>query len=214
MLMNLLVELERPHPFAEFDLGSPLKESIPLFLEGFDEIKRSGREPGIHPMIRITVYNMIQTQSRTYENGAVYNELKCGIHGGLLGNRRFHAPNNNEPVTLTCGHTFCRGCLLGPPLLAAYPTCGANIILPVAAMAPTANIKKLVSERLKPIGAAVVPAAPLVAAHQPAYGAYGAYAAPPAYGGYPHYYYGGRRRKQTRKSKKNANRKRRNTRRN
>lgn len=154
-LAGILVPLNRVPGFFPSDFPDQLKHVTNTFLYGFDEIKRNGYEPGIHPMIRIAIYSIIQSQSRSREHGAVYDELKCAIHGGLLGNRGYPSMNHNDPVTLSCGHTFCRGCLLSPAVVLACPTCRENIVYDVVTMPPSAEILKLVRDRLKPAGAIV-----------------------------------------------------------
>jgi len=74
---------------------------------------------------RMIVYQMIQAQQPVSGGeGALYTDLKCSICTELAGSTP--TPSNPDPVALSCGHIFCRFCVLesirGNPALGC-PTC-------------------------------------------------------------------------------------------
>jgi hypothetical protein len=116
----------------------------------------NGGEAGDVRGIRKIVYDVIQSQTVSQENGAIYNELKCPIHFGLLGAAQYPVATQNEPITLTCGHTFCRGCVSPPypnPQLTHCPNCREPIRYPIAQLRVNTSIKSIL-ERLTPMAAA------------------------------------------------------------
>jgi hypothetical protein len=56
---------------------------------------------------RKVVYDIIQSQLR--REGAIYDLLKCAICVDLVGTTP--SPSSVSPITLPCGHSFCRQCI-------------------------------------------------------------------------------------------------------
>ena len=81
-----------------------LKSAITLLIEAATIIK-SVPDAGQSSMLRWRLYQTIQAQEGG-DDAALYKELRCSIHLGLAG-------ECSDPVTLPCGHSFCKTCL-GP----------------------------------------------------------------------------------------------------
>ena len=79
-------------------IPNPLEEVI----KKLDECKvllQSIPNAGECSTVRWKIYGIIQAQQGDC-NGALYKELRCSIHLGLIG-------ENRSPVTLPCGHNYC-----------------------------------------------------------------------------------------------------------
>ena len=94
--------------------------------------------------LRWRIYEMIQSQGGS-DNSAMYKELGCSIHMGLAG-------EVSEPVTLPCGHTFCKTCIA--PLFAGSvsqrkcPQCRAAITITYQSLQPNTAVKGIVAHLL------------------------------------------------------------------
>jgi hypothetical protein len=119
-------------------------------------------------LVRQKVYQLIQAQTQRANEGAVMNELQCTIHLNLLGTLGSATPADNMPVTLTCGHTFCRGCIQGifnMPIAAPFsparkcPICNQPIAVNPAVLghnvAITEILRRILPQRVGPGGAPV-----------------------------------------------------------
>jgi len=88
------------------DGGSPeekkLRPAITL-LKTVATIVKSVPDAGENPTLRWRLYQAIQAQEGG-DNAALYKELRCSIHLGLAG-------ECSDPVTLPCGHSFCKTCI-------------------------------------------------------------------------------------------------------
>ena len=103
-------------------------------------------DAGQSPTLRWRLYQLIQAQ-KNGEDAAFYKELRCAIHLGLCGEA-------GDPVTLPCGHSFCRPCItpvVGSAQAAARkcPSCRVPITLALADLKATVAIKCIV-DRLLP----------------------------------------------------------------
>ena len=117
-------------------------------------------------LVRQKVYQLIQAQTQVANGGAVMNELQCTIHLNLLGTLGSATPADNMPVTLTCGHTFCRGCIqtvfnMPAPAARKCPLCNQPIAVNPAVLkhnvAITEILRRILPQRVGP-GGALVPA--------------------------------------------------------
>jgi hypothetical protein len=72
----------------------------------------SSSSSSIH--LRWHIYQLLQAQAGDDGLGALYKELRCSIHLGLMG-------ENGPPYTLPCGHSFCYDCLVS--LFASVTNC-------------------------------------------------------------------------------------------
>ena len=117
-------------------------------------------------LVRQKVYQLIQAQTQVANEGAVMNELQCAIHFNLLGTRGSATPADNMPVTLTCGHTFCRICIqtvfnMPAPAARRCPLCNQPIAVNPAVLghnvAITEILRRILPQRIGP-GGALVPA--------------------------------------------------------
>jgi hypothetical protein len=106
-----------------------LKAAAVLVQEA-SEIAKTIPNAGESVELRWRIYQMIQSQAES-DNAALYKELRCPIHLGLAG-------ENSDPVTLPCGHTFCKTCIAG--LFGATttprkcPQCRADITVSYASL--------------------------------------------------------------------------------
>ena len=60
---------------------------------------------GNNTHVRWGIYQLLQAQ-QSDGDCAIYKELRCSIHLGLMGEHE-----NSPPVTLPCGHTYCKECI-------------------------------------------------------------------------------------------------------
>lgn len=67
-------------------------------------LKDESSSPSSSIYLRWHIYQLLQAQAGDDGLGALYKELRCSIHLGLVG-------ENGAPYTLACGHTFCYDCL-------------------------------------------------------------------------------------------------------
>jgi hypothetical protein len=79
-----------------------LDEIIKRLEECIDRLK-AVPDAGNSVHLRWTIYKLLQAQ-QSDGDCAIYKELRCSIHLGLAG-------ENGPPVTLPCGHTYCRSCI-------------------------------------------------------------------------------------------------------
>ena len=79
-----------------------LRPAIVLLQEAAD-ITMSVPDAGASGGLRSRLYHAVQAQDG-HDDAAFYKELRCSIHIGLAGEL-------SDPVTLPCGHTFCKTCV-------------------------------------------------------------------------------------------------------
>ena len=84
------------------DEAKRLRPAIVLLQEAA-EIAKTVPDAGSSGGLRWRIYQVVQAQEGD-DNAAFYKELRCSIHLGLAG-------ETSEPVTLPCGHTFCKTCI-------------------------------------------------------------------------------------------------------
>lgn len=89
-------------------------EAILEQLESLIEQIRALPDAGNSIHLRWNIYKLLQAQ-KSDGDCAIYKELRCSIHLGLVG-------ENGSPVTLSCGHTYCRSCI-APIFHTHYPKC-------------------------------------------------------------------------------------------
>lgn len=151
-----------------------------ILLKEASDIAKTVPDAGESIELRWRVYEMIQSQTGS-ANAALYKELACPIHLGLAG-------EISEPVTLACGHTFCKTCIshiftgVGQR---KCPQCRAPITVTYASLQPNLAIKGIVAHLL-PRGStydmAAIAAADAAVAEATALPLVGG-----GYGGYNHY---------------------------
>jgi len=110
------------------------------------EIIKSVPGAGQHGTIRWRIYQLIQAQEGD-DNAALYKELKCAIHLGLAG-------ECSDPVTLPCGHSFCKTCI-APMYYASVqlgqrkcPQCREQIIVSYHSLRTNVAIKGMTNHLL------------------------------------------------------------------
>ena len=109
-------------------------------LEKCIELVKAIPDASLSPVFRWRVYEFLQAQKGDLANtAAIYKELNCSIHLGLMGEM-------GAPVTLPCGHTYCRDCLEGV-MARKCPDCRADI--PYITLHNNVAIKSIV-DRLMP----------------------------------------------------------------
>ena len=164
-----------------------LKPAIMLLTEA-STIIRTVPDAGESGTLRWRLYQAVQAQGGS-DNAALFKELRCAIHLGLAG-------ECSDPVTLPCGHSFCKTCI------APFFYAGASVsnrkcphcreIITVSYQQLKTNVAiKGVTAHLMPLGAehdmaaiAAVEARVAPAAPAAAYGGGAAYGSSTAYGGY------------------------------
>lgn len=110
------------------------------------EIIKSVPGAGQHGMIRWRIYQLIQAQEGD-DNAALYKELKCSIHLGLAG-------ECSDPVTLPCGHSFCKTCIAPmyyisvPASQRKCPQCREQITVSYSSLRPNVAIKGMTNHLL------------------------------------------------------------------
>ena len=120
-----------------------------ILLKEAAEISRSVPEAGDSGALRWRLYQAVQAQEGSTDS-AFYKELRCTVHLGLAG-------ENSDPVTLPCGHTFCKTCIA--PLYTASvlqrnrtcPQCRERITVEYTDLKPNVAIKGVV-DHLLPLG--------------------------------------------------------------
>lgn len=137
---------------AGLDGGSPeekrLRPAIALLHEAAT-IVRTVPDAGENPTLRWRLYQAIQAQEGG-DNAALYKELRCSIHLGLAG-------ECSDPVTLPCGHSFCKTCV-APFYYSGVsasqrkcPQCRELITVPYSSLKPNVAINGVTSHLL-PLG--------------------------------------------------------------
>ncbi len=109
-------------------------------------------DAGHYPGIRKAIYQLIQAQSPDKSEGAIIGEVQCPIHQGLIGTAGGQDQAQKQPVTISCGHTFCRGCISVAYAMNAQrrcPTCRAPMTANPSTLPTNIMINSIVS-RLKP----------------------------------------------------------------
>jgi len=120
-----------------------LKPAVVLLREAAD-ITKTVAGAGESVELRWRIYEMIQSQAGS-DNAALYKELSCSIHLGLAGEL-------SEPITLPCGHTFCKTCVA--PLYTGSinqrkcPSCRVNIAVAYETLKPNMAIKGVIAHLL------------------------------------------------------------------
>lgn len=119
-----------------------LKPAVVLLQEAAS-ITKGVPDAGESVELRWRIYEMIQAQAGD-GNAALYKELRCSIHLGLAG-------EISEPVTLPCGHTYCKTCVA--PLFTTggqrkCPQCREVITVSYASLKPNVAIKGIVAHLL------------------------------------------------------------------
>jgi hypothetical protein len=111
---------------------------------------------GASSTLRWRIYQLIQAQEGD-DNAAFYKELKCAIHLGLAG-------ECSDPVTLPCGHSFCKTCVAPMYYISVQPSqrrcpqCREQITVAYSSLKPNVAIKG-VTNHLLPLGTTHDPAA-------------------------------------------------------
>lgn len=140
----LIAAIEIPGRSAEAQALQPaislIEQAIPI-VQGVREAGDSGR-------LRSRIYQLLQAQKNDGDS-AIYKELRCSVCMDLAG-------INGPPVTIGCGHTYCKGCIVpiatGPPSGRKCPDCRVSIIVDGSRLAANVAIKGIV-ERLLPLAA-------------------------------------------------------------
>ena len=135
------------------------------------------RVPGNHPagvdgrdpLVRRRVYYDIQSQLSPGGDyvGAMYNDLKCTVCRNIFGLNSDHPPLERRPITLTCGHTFCKGCM---KLRASCITCDVPFRVPIGEIQANVVLETVVT-RIIPESVELARRADIVAASGPEPGA-------------------------------------------
>ena len=160
-----------------------LRPAIVLLQEAA-EIAKTVPDAGSSGGLRWRLYQAVQAQEGD-DNAAFYKELRCSIHLGLAG-------ETSDPVTLPCGHTYCKTCIapfykVGASVGARKcPQCREPITVSYQSLKVNVAIKGIV-DHLLPRGHAYDEAAIAAAEAQIAVPA----ATAPAYAGGGGGYYGG-----------------------
>ena len=141
--------------------------------------------------LRWRLYQTVQAQEGS-DNAAFFKELRCSIHLGLAG-------EISEPVTLPCGHSFCKTCLATfftmPMHQRKCPQCREQITVTYQNLRTNVAIKGVV-DHLLPMGhvydeATIQAAEARIAAYATANATASAAAANTGYHGWPSQYYAG-----------------------
>lgn len=125
-----------------------LLPAITLLKESAEIIKAIS-DAGSSTMLRWRIYQLIQAQEGS-DNAALYKELRCPIHLGLAG-------EYSDPVTLPCGHSFCKTCIapLYTPTISATnrkcPQCRIPITVSYDSLKTNVCIKGI-TDHLLPLG--------------------------------------------------------------
>jgi hypothetical protein len=157
------------------EAANQLRPAIVLLQIAADIIK-SVPEAGASGGLRWRIYQLIQAQQGD-DDSALYKELRCSIHLGLTG-------EDGAPVTLPCGHSFCKSCVA--PMFAGgavpkCPQCRERVSLPLSALKTNVGIKGVV-DHLMPMETVAANASAAAAAATPAPAP--ALGASPPYGAY------------------------------
>ena len=110
------------------------------------EIIKAVPGAGASGTIRWRIYQLIQAQEGD-DNAALYKELKCSIHLGLVG-------ECSDPITLPCGHSFCKTCIAPMYYISVQPTqrrcpqCREQITVAYSSLRPNVAIKGVTNHLL------------------------------------------------------------------
>ena len=159
-ILKILVEMEDPSPIAAAAAGAAGAAGAAAAGAGGAAGPAVGgvrpaflaRVPGNHPagvyggdpLVRARVYNHIQSQLSPGAEyaGAMYNDLKCTVCRNIFGLNSDHPPLERRPITLTCGHTFCKGCM---KLRASCITCDVPFRVPIREIQPSGVLESVVA---------------------------------------------------------------------
>lgn len=125
-----------------------LRPAIALLHEAATIVK-TVPDAGESPMLRWRLYQAIQAQEGG-DNAALYKELRCSIHLGLAG-------ECSDPVTLPCGHSFCKTCIAPLYYVSVAvsqrkcPQCRVPITVAYSSLKPNVAINGVTSHLL-PLG--------------------------------------------------------------
>ena len=136
-------------PQEQIDILDKLQDLI----TSVKSIPEAGSGAEFSPNLRHGIYLLIQSQTQADEEGAIYTDLKCPIHLGLLGRNTAFAGGEREIITLGCGHSFCRGCIrqwIGRPYAPLCPTCRVPIVRGSENVTKSICLTNIMN-RLKPI---------------------------------------------------------------
>lgn len=178
LLERLCTQVSAAAPGSEEE--KKLSAALTLMVKAAEIIKAVPGAGG-SGTIRWRIYQLIQAQEGD-DNAALYKELKCSIHLGLAG-------ECSDPVTLPCGHSFCKTCI-APMYYASVlpsqrkcPHCREQITVSYSSLKPSIAIMG-VTNHLLPRGtthdAAAIAAIeaqiqPQASVNYRAYGGYGGY---------------------------------------
>lgn len=186
-LTQLCAQVSAAAPGSEEE--KKLSAALTLMVKAAEIIK-SVPGAGQYGTIRWRIYQLIQAQEGD-DNAALYKELKCPIHLGLAG-------ECSDPVTLPCGHSFCKTCIAPmyyasvQPSQRKCPQCREQITVAYTSLKTNVAIKG-VTNHLLPRGTrhddaaiaeieAQIPAGASV--NYRAYGGHGGHGGYGGYGGY------------------------------
>jgi len=150
------------------DEAKRLRPAIMLLQLAADIIK-TVPDAGASGDLRWRIYQLIQAQEGD-DNSALYKELRCSIHLGLAG-------EDGTPVTLPCGHSFCKSCvkpMFGTGTVPKCPQCRERVNVPLSALKTNACIKGVV-DHLMPMATVAANTAAADAARAAAGGGGGTY---------------------------------------
>jgi hypothetical protein len=143
-----------PFPNSTPELLTRTASILQQIISGF------GPDAGDIPIVRQAVYKIIHAQSASHKKGAIYNDLTCKTgHGELIGSLESTTEEDKQPITLSCGDTFCRGCInryvteRGNKVNCPNVECNAIITDDIMSISENKMIKQLLG-RLKPVVAA------------------------------------------------------------
>ena len=111
-------------------------------------IMHSMPSPGEDASLRWRIYQLIQAQEGS-DDAAFYKEMRCAIHLGVAG-------ECSDPITLGCGHSFCKTCIAPFYFQGTYahqrkcPTCRSPIKVSYDELKPNVSLMGIVEHILPP----------------------------------------------------------------